>query len=66
METYPDNGDMNFIKVMRTLRDVGYDGMVMPDHVPFHPDPASSDQAFTFAYGYIRAIIQMLEMEAQA
>jgi mannonate dehydratase len=31
-EVYPDNGDMNFVEVMRTLRDVGYDGMVMPDH----------------------------------
>jgi mannonate dehydratase len=85
-EVYPDNGDMNFVRVMRTLRDVGYDGMVMPDHVPDHPasegtdywetgDPITSaagdrarevsrDQAFSFAYGYIRALIQMLETEA--
>lgn len=63
-EVYPDNGDMNFVHVMRTLRDVGYDGMVMPDHVPQHPDPESGRQAFAFAYGYIRALIQMLEDEA--
>jgi mannonate dehydratase len=62
-EVYPDNGDMNFVEVMRTLRDVGYDGMVMPDHVPQHPAPGSSDQAFVFAYGYIRALLQMLEMD---
>lgn len=65
-EVYPDNGDMNFVRVMRTLRDVGFDGMVMPDHVPRHDDPESGRQAFAFAYGYIRALIQMLEGEAEA
>jgi mannonate dehydratase len=63
-EVYPDNGDMNFVEVMRALQRVGYDGMVMPDHVPSHPDPESTRQAFAFAYGYIRALIQMLETEA--
>lgn len=63
-EVYPDNGDMNFVQVIRALRDVGYDGMVMPDHVPQHPAPGSDEQAFAFAYGYIRALIQMLEDEA--
>jgi mannonate dehydratase len=62
-EVYPDNGDMNFIEVMRALHNVGYDGMVMPDHIPQHADPASRDQGFAFAYGYFRAIVQMLEAE---
>jgi mannonate dehydratase len=79
-EVYPDNGDMNFVHVMRALHDVGYDGMVMPDHLPEHlppgvgdyipafgtsnSDDAVRDQGFAFAYGYIRALIQMLEAEA--
>jgi len=58
MEVYPDNGDMDFFEVLKALRDVGYPYMVMPDHVPHHPDPASSNQAFAFAYGYIKALIQ--------
>jgi mannonate dehydratase len=62
-EVYVDNGDMNFIEVMRALHRVGYDGMVMPDHIPQHSDPASRDQGFAFSYGYFRAILQMLEME---
>jgi mannonate dehydratase len=62
-EVYPDNGDMNFVKVLRALREVGYDGMVMPDHVPSHPAPGSSDQAFVFAYGYIKAVLQALQDE---
>lgn len=57
-EVYPDNGDMNFLQVVRALRDVGYTGMVMPDHVPSHADPAGSLQAFSFSYGYIKGLIQ--------
>jgi len=57
-EVYPDNGDMDFVEVIRALRDVGYDGMIMPDHVPGHEDPASRLQGYAFAYGYNKALIQ--------
>ncbi len=57
-EVYPDNGEMDFVQVMRTLREVGYDGMVMPDHVPQHEAPGASEQAFAFSYGYIKALLQ--------
>jgi mannonate dehydratase len=63
-EVYPDNGDMNFVEVMRALRDVGFDGMVQPDHVPSHPHEGARAEGFAYVYGYIRALIQMLEMEA--
>jgi mannonate dehydratase len=64
-EVYPDNGDMNFVHVMRTLRDVGYDGMIQPDHLPYHTDDPGSRQGFAFALGYIRALIQTMEDEAE-
>jgi mannonate dehydratase len=63
LEVYPDNGDMDFVQVMRALRDVGYDGMVMPDHVPSHEEEGSEEQAFAYAYGYINAILQVLRAE---
>lgn len=63
MEVYPDNGDMDFLEIIRVLRDAGYSGMVCPDHVPHHPDPASSLQGFAFAYGYIKALIHAVELE---
>ena len=63
-EVYPDNGVMDFAQIIRTLRDVGYDGMVMPDHIPHHEDPASGLQGHAFAFGYIKAIIDMLANEA--
>lgn len=59
-EVYPDNGDMDFVKVIRALQEVGYSGMVMPDHIPQHDDPASGLQGHAFAFGYIKALIQVL------
>ena len=56
-EVYPDNGDMDYSQIITALRDVGYDGMVMPDHIPHHEDPASGLQGRAFAFGYITAVI---------
>ncbi len=58
MEVYPDEGDIDFVKAMLVYREVGYPYMMMPDHVPNHPDDPRGNQAFAFAYGYIRALIQ--------
>lgn len=59
-EVYPDNGDMDFVTMLRTLRDVGYTGMLMPDHIPSHEDPAARDQGFAFAYGHIKGMLQAM------
>lgn len=59
-EVYPDEGDMNMVRVAQTLREVGYEGMVMPDHMPKHPDDPDGNQAFAYCYGYIKAILQTL------
>jgi mannonate dehydratase len=64
MEVFPDNGDVDFLKVVKALRDVDYPYMVMPDHVPFHPAPGSSQQSFAFAYGYIKALIHAASQDA--
>ena len=52
---------MNMVEVMRTLKQVGYHYMVMPDHMPHHDDDPRQDQAFAFGYGYIKALIQAVE-----
>ena len=57
-EVFPDEGDMDMAQVMRTLKEVGYSYMVMPDHMPSHPDDPGQLQAFAFGYGYIKALIQ--------
>jgi mannonate dehydratase len=61
MEVYHDEGDINFVKAMMVYKEVGYPYMMMPDHVPQHPDDPRGDQAFAFAYGYIRGLIQMAQ-----
>lgn len=60
-EVYPDNGDMDFLEILKALRDVDYDGMVMPDHVPHHEDPAAALQGHAFAFGYIKALMHAVE-----
>jgi mannonate dehydratase len=60
-ETYPDEGDIDFVKAMMVYKEVGYPYMMMPDHVPTHPDDRGGSQAFAFAYGYIRALIQAVD-----
>lgn len=60
-EVFPDEGDLNMVEVARTLREVDYPYMVMPDHVPSHPDDPRGLQAFAYANGYIKGILQALE-----
>jgi len=59
-EVYPDNGDMDLAQIITALRDVGYDGMVMPDHTPRHDDPASGLQGHAFSFGYLIALIDVI------
>ena len=63
-ETFIDNGDVDMLKAMRTYRDVGYDGMMMPDHVPDIEGDANDLQGFAFAFGYIKALIAAVSAEA--
>lgn len=60
-ETFPDAGDVDMLAVLRTYKDVGYEGMLMPDHVPVIPGDAGGKQAFAFAYGYIRGLLQAVQ-----
>jgi mannonate dehydratase len=61
-ETFIDNGSVDMLKAMRVYKEVGYDGMMMPDHVP-RVDGISSEQGFAFAFGYIKALIAAVAAE---
>ena len=63
-ETFPDNGDVDFIKAARVYKEVGYDGMLMPDHVPTIQGDTGKSQAFAYCFGYIQALIQLVNQES--
>ncbi len=63
-ETFPDEGDVDMPRALRTYREVGYDGMVMPDHVPQIAGDTGGQKAFAFCFGYIQALLQQLRAEA--
>jgi len=63
-ETFPDDGDVNFIRAIRVYKEVGFDGMLMPDHVPKIKGDQGGAQAFAYCFGYIAALIQMVNQEA--
>ena len=56
-ETFIDDGDVDMLKAMRTYKEVGFDGMMMPDHVPKIDGDTGDAQGFAFALGYIKALI---------
>ena len=61
-ETFIDNGSVDMLKAMRVYKEVGYDGMLMPDHVP-NVEGVDSQQGFAFAFGYIKALIAAVSSE---
>jgi mannonate dehydratase len=62
VETFPDDGDIDFVKAIKVYKEVGYDGMLMPDHAPRVPGkPNASLESFAFAYGHIRGLLQALD-----
>jgi mannonate dehydratase len=61
-ETFPDDGDVDMLRALRVYKEVGYDGMLMPDHVPQVPGrPEATRESFAFAYGYIRGLMQAVD-----
>jgi mannonate dehydratase len=63
-ETFIDNGSVDMLKAARVYKEVGYDGVLMPDHVPHVDGDENSMQGFAFAIGYIKAIIAAVSAEA--
>jgi mannonate dehydratase len=62
-EVYPDEGEMDFLKIMRILRDSQFSLSICPDHMPSHPDDSGKLQAYAFGYGYINALIHAVNAE---
>ena len=62
-EVYPDEGEMDFLKIMRVLRDSPFNMSICPDHMPTHSEDPGRLQAYAFGYGYIKALIHAVNSE---
>ncbi len=60
-ETLPDNGDVDMPRILRVYQEVGYDGMIMPDHVPVIEGDVGGALAYAYSFGYIQALLQTVQ-----
>jgi mannonate dehydratase len=66
-EVFPDEGDVDMYRCIKLYRELGYRGMVLPDHVPHSAvDTPWGHRQRSFCLGYTRALIQAAEAEASA
>lgn len=62
VEVFPDEGDINMIRALKVYKDVGYEYMIMPDHVPGIGGPEAGKVGFAYTFGYIHAALQAVEL----
>jgi mannonate dehydratase len=61
VETFVDGGYQDMYRVMKALQEVGFRGVVIPDHIPQMADDPRLGTAFTI--GYMRALLKRAEEE---
>jgi mannonate dehydratase len=66
VETFPDEGDVDFVKAIQVYKEIGYPYLLMPDHVPHAVNDPGGLQSFAYCYGYIRALIQSVDQMGRA
>jgi mannonate dehydratase len=64
VETFMDNGYYDMYKIMKALRDVNFDGIVILDHSPGLVGGANAQTAYGFAY--MKALLNRANAEAKA
>ncbi|MEM2888922.1 MAG: mannonate dehydratase [Candidatus Bathyarchaeia archaeon] len=61
-ETLLDEGDMKMFKILQALREVGFNGCLNPDHVPFLVgDDEHVCHGLAYSVGFIKAQLEALE-----
>jgi len=64
VETFMDNGYYDMYKIMKALRDVNFDGIVILDHTPTLVGGAGAQTSYGFAY--MKALLSRANAEAKA
>ena len=61
VETFHDDGQTNMLECMKAYRDIGFEGVLRPDHVPTmegdsNDNPSYSSAGRLFAIGYVKGL----------
>jgi mannonate dehydratase len=56
VETFVDDGDVEMAEIVRVLRDEGFDGVMVPDHVPELDCPAPWHAGHAYTVGFMKAL----------
>jgi mannonate dehydratase len=64
VETFLDDGYMDMYQVMRALREVDFDGVIIPDHIPLMAGDPRVGTAFSI--GYMKALVERAEAQLGA
>jgi len=57
VETFVDDGDVDMAGIVRVLHEEGYDGVLVPDHVPELDCPAPWHAGHAYTVGYMKALL---------
>jgi mannonate dehydratase len=58
-EAMPDEGSVDMPACIRAYREVGYDGILCPDHTPLSDLDPGRERFFSFCLGYTKALLQV-------
>lgn len=68
IETFVDNGYLNMYEVMKAFWEAGFDGTMVPDHIPRFTNEKTMRHlrvsGTPYVIGYIRGLLQALEYES--
>jgi sugar phosphate isomerase/epimerase len=59
-EVFPGTGEVDFRPVLRALQEIGYTGVLCPEHYPVIPGDPRDSAATTYAVGYYRGLLANL------
>ena len=65
VETFVDDGDVDMRRIVGILHEEGFDGVLVPDHVPELDCPAPWHAGHAYTVGYMKALIAAAEADRQ-
>ncbi|MVS97442.1 TIM barrel protein [Devosia sp. L53-10-65] len=66
VETFVDDGDVDMAEIVKVLHEEGYDGVLVPDHVPELACSAPWHAGHAYTVGYMRALVAQTETLSSA